>query len=109
MHERAQQAVEADRSADGRDCFAHETLDQIVVAAAAEDGAKLRRVQNSCLEDRTGVIGEAAGDGHIERYFFVAIAERIEMIRDALDDLDLRRGIRKTLKRSRSWRITSRR
>ena len=104
MRERGQQAIDADRRADGGDRLAEEAHDQVVVTAAAEDGAELRRVEQDRFEDRAGVVGEAAGDGEIERDAIVVVAEGVEMIGDFLDDVDLRGGVIETAKSSRTLR-----
>ena len=93
VSQRGEEAIDADRCADGRNRFAEEAHDQVVVTSAAEDRAELRRVEQDGFEDRAGVVGEAAGDGEIERDAIVAVAEGVEMIRDPLDDVDLCRGV----------------
>src|SRR5205823_10303388 len=88
VFERGQEAVDTHRGADGGDALAEEAHDEIVVAAAAENGAELRRVEKDGLEDGAGVVGEAAGDGEVEGNAVVAVAEGVEVFRDPLDDVD---------------------
>ena len=90
VDQRREQAVDAHRGADGRHLLAQEAHHQIVVAAAAEDRAELRRVEQDRLEHRAGVVGEAAGDREVERHLVVAVAEGVEVVGDPLDGRDLR-------------------
>jgi hypothetical protein len=89
VRERGEEAIDADRRADRGKRRAEEAHHQIVVAAAAEDGAELRRVEEDRLEHRAGVVGQTAGDGEIERHAVVAVAEVVEVTGDALDHVEL--------------------
>jgi hypothetical protein len=88
MAQGGEQPVDADRGAGRRHPLAEEAEHQVVVAAAAEDGAELRRIEEDRLEDRAGVVGEAAGDREVEGHLPVAVAERVEMARDRVDGAD---------------------
>ena len=92
MDEGGEQAVDADRGADRGDALAEEAHHQVVVAAAAEDRAELRRVEEHRLEHRAGVVGEAAGDRHVERHLVVAVSQGVEVVGDLLDEAEL--GVR---------------
>ena len=89
VDEGGEQAVDADRGAGGGHLLAEEAHHQVVVAAAAEDRAELPRLVEHRLEDRPGVVGEAAGDRQVERHPVVAVAEGVEVAGDAGDDVDL--------------------
>src|SRR5262245_26956597 len=83
LDQRGEQAVYADRRTGRRHGFAEEALDQVVVTAAAEDGAELRGIEQNRFEDRFGVIGESARHAEIDGRTVLLVTQRGEVSGDA--------------------------
>ncbi len=88
MAECRQQTIDADRGTDCRNALAVKAGHEVVIPSAPEHRPELRGFGENRLEDRTGVVGETAGDGKVERDLVVVVAEGVEVVGDFCDVRD---------------------
>lgn len=79
-----QQAVDAQRGPYPRQALFGVQLGQVVITATRADAADTRQLAQDRLEDRAGVIVEAAGDGHIQSHALLGQARRRGALQEAL-------------------------
>src|SRR5437899_6587196 len=84
-----EQTIDAHRCARRRNAFAEEAHYQIVVAPAAEDRPKLRRVQQDRFKDRPVVIRQASGNAEIDDDAIVVVSGDIQVVRHLFENRDL--------------------